>query len=204
MAYHIYTTDGIILKKTAFGEANMLLHILTRDLGLIMASAQGIRLNTSKLGAHIQEYSYASLSFVKGKNGWKMTNAIEKNNFFFDCPSYARKTVAQVGSLLLKMITGESPHPEIFQTVLTGFEFLKNIADPPSRSFGKAKENISNFEILLVLRILHQLGYVSLDSSNRVFLIGNTEWNDELLKKVSESKIILVGLINKGLKESQM
>ena len=194
MSYHIYTTDGIILKRTPFGEANILLHILTRELGLIIASAQSARLFASKLRPALQEYAYVSISCIKGKNGWKITNVIEKESFFFDYPIYTHKVLSQITSVLLQMITGESPNKDIFQTVRTGFEFLKTVLE----------KNISNFEILAILRILHQLGYVVNDSNTIVFLRDNEEWDMLLLEEVSRNKENIVGLINKALKESHL
>ena len=194
MSYHIYTTDGIILKRTPFGEANVLLHILTEDLGLIMASARAARLSVSKLRPALQEYAHISLSCIKSKNGWKVTNVVPKGSFYFEYPEYSHKVVAQVTSLLLKMISGESPHPEIFQTIHSGFEFLRQLS----------QEKIPDFEILMVLRIIKELGYVSGSELSRTDLDNSVEWNDELLKKVGESKKTLVGLINKGLKESHL
>src|SRR3954468_15203265 len=104
MSYHIYTTNGIILKRTPFGEANILLHILTEDFGLIMASARSARLSVSKLRTTLQEYSFVSVSCIKGKNGWKITNAVDKGNFYFEYPDYTHKVLAQISSVLLKMI----------------------------------------------------------------------------------------------------
>ncbi len=58
--------------------------------------------------------------------------------------------------------------------------------------------------MLIVLRIMHQLGYVVLNSETEVFLENNTEWSGEVLEKISENKIAVVGLINKALKESHL
>ncbi len=194
MSYHIYTTDGIILKTSPYGEANVLVYVLTRDLGLIMASAQGVRIAKSKLRSGLQEYSFVSASFVKGKNGWKLTNVSEKKNLFFEYPQYARRVLAQVFFVLLKTITGELPHPEIFETVRSGFEFLKSLNE----------EQVKKFEILLVLRILHELGYVAQSSNTEKFLVDSNVWNNELLSTAGEQKQTLVEVINRGLKESQM
>jgi len=194
MSYHIYTTDGIILRRTTFGEANIFLHILTADLGLIIASARSARLASSKLRSALQEYAHVSVSCVKGKNGWKITNVIEKGNFFFEYETYLHKTISQIASVILKMIPGESPHPEIFQTVKSGFEFLKTLQE----------KDISNFETLIVLRVLWELGYVVMDSNTKAFLKDTVEWNISLLEKIKENKITIVGLINKALKESHL
>jgi recombinational DNA repair protein (RecF pathway) len=75
MSYHVYTTEGIILKRTPFGEANILLHIFTKDLGLIIASARSARLSVSKLRTALQEGSFVIISCVKGKGGGEALTA---------------------------------------------------------------------------------------------------------------------------------
>lgn len=194
MSYHIYTTEGIILKRTPFGEANVVLHILTEDLGLIIASARSVRLSLSKLRPALQEYTLVLLSCVKGKNGWKITNVVERDNFFFQYPKYSHRVLAQISSVLLQMITGESPHPEIFRTVESGFQFLKNVSE----------KDITSFETLMVLRVLHQLGYVVSDSNTKIFLKDMNDWNNNLLQEVEKNKKSVIALINKALKESHL
>lgn len=194
MSYHIYTTEGIILKRTPFGEANILLHILTQDLGLIMASARSARLSLSKLRPALQEYAYVSLTCIKGKNGWKITNVVEKGSFYFGYPEHTHKVLSQIASVLLKMIQGESPNKEIFEIVKTGFKFL-----------GETKENdIQGFEMLIVLRILYKLGYVVEDKATNLFLKDLSHWSSNILEEVSQNKKDIVSLINKALRESHL
>jgi len=192
MSYHIYTTSGIILKRTPFGEANILLHILTEDLGLIMASARSARLFVSKLRPALQEYTLASVSCIKGKGGWKITNVVYLDSFYFDYPLHTHKVMSQIVNVLMKMIQGETPHKEIFEIVKNGLVFLKNVRE----------EMVSDFETLIVLRILSQLGYVVSDDSTFIFL--NNEWNEDLLIKININKKNIVAVINKALKESQL
>lgn len=194
MSYHIYTTDGIVLKRTVFGEADVLLYILTEKLGLILASARSARLQSSKLAPSLQEYSLISVSCIKGKNGWKITNVSEKENFFFNSPKFIHLLIAKIVSLLLKMIQGEHPHPEIFQIILGGFDFLKSLS----------KNDIAFFEIIIVLRILYELGYVVSSESTEDFLKEPTVWMSSLFIKVSKRKETLVGIINKALAESHL
>jgi recombinational DNA repair protein (RecF pathway) len=194
MSYHIYTTDGIILKRTNFGEANILLFILTEELGLIIASAQAARLSVSKLNQSLQEYSFCTISCVKGKNGWKLTNAIAKENFFFGRPVFAQKLISQICAVLLRMMPGEEKHREVFSVVAVGFLEIKNISE----------KNVANFEIILMLRILFHLGYVDKNQQTEKFLQDDNDWNEEILVEVSATKLDLIKLINKGLEESQL
>lgn len=194
MGYHIYTTDGIILKRTTFGEANVLLYILTSDLGLIIASARSARLAVSKLRPALQEYAFVSISCIKGKNGWKVTNVVEMSNFYFGSKDYQSRIFSQISSVLLKMIPGESPQKEIFQTVKSGFDFLLSLKEEESKSL----------EVLLVFRVLHQLGYVG-DGRDTDSLLKNTKnWDIQTLEELNKNKKDVILLINKALKESQL
>jgi recombinational DNA repair protein (RecF pathway) len=194
MSYHIYTTEGIILKRGGFGESNVVLHVLTRDLGLIIASAQSARLEVSKLRGHLQEYSLVSLSCVKGRSGWKATSASIADNFFFNHPAYSHAALAKVSQLLLQMIAGESAHAEIFDLVRGGFEFLGSLKE----------EDMGSFETLIVLRILFLLGYVARNSDTERLLAEPNVWNQDLLIYSREKRQNLIELINTALKESQL
>lgn len=194
MSYHVYTTDGIILKRTPFGEANILLHILTSDLGLIIASARSARLYVSKLRPALQESAYVSVSCIKGKNGWKITNVASKGSFYFDYPEHTHKVVSQVFMILLKMIVGEIPESNIFRIVKSGLISLKEIN--PS--------NVPDFEALIILRILNELGYVGSNSEMEKFLNNKLDWGNDVLELISNNKIAVVGVINKSLKVSQL
>lgn len=192
MSYHIYTTEGIILKKTPFGEANILCTILTADLGLILASAQSARLSVSKLKGGLQEYTRMTLSCIKGKNGWKITNAVFHDNIFFSSAEYTHTCIARVASVLIRMMPGEESNPELFDTVSSVMECLSQIDE----------KSVSNFEVLIMLRILYHLGYVSKNEKTEKFL--TTEWDEKIFADVADSKIELVSLVNNGLKESHL
>ena len=62
-----------MLSEKSIGEANRIYTIMTRDLGLVRAMATGVRKETSKLRGNIEPFSLASISFVKGKNYWRLT-----------------------------------------------------------------------------------------------------------------------------------
>jgi DNA repair protein RecO len=199
MSYHIYSTDGIVLKRTPFGEANIVVHILTRDLGLIIASAQSARLSSSKLSSALTEYSLVSLSVIKAKRGWKVTDARAKENFYFAETHetnfrLTRVMLAQISSFLLKMMPGEEPHHHIFETVLSGFNFLSAVSD----------SDIKNFEFIIVLRILYHLGYVAKNSEMEIFLTDTTAWTSALLAEAHTTRATLIHIINNGLKESHL
>ncbi len=193
MSYHIYTTEGIILKRAPFGEANLLLYILTSELGLIIASARSARVSASKLRPALQEYAHVSVSCVKGKGGWKVTNVASIENYFFESPEHTHKVMAQIVTLLIKMMPGEESHPAVFSLVKSAFTEIKSIK----------KEDLESFEMLVVLRIMFELGYVAKNSEIEIFLKDNN-WENDILREVSVNRNILLMVVNKAIKESQL
>lgn len=195
MSYRIYTTEGIILKHANFGEANLVVWVLTRDLGLIIASVQAGRTVHSKLRPAIADYSLVRLSAVRGKNGWKATNAVAERNYFFDCSNEKnRHTLAQLSSAILRLMPGESQHSEIFDLTKSGFEHLISVPE----------YDLPLFESLFMLRFLHLLGYVAPDIRTKNFLEKKNEWNDGILKSVVHEKKEIILTINKALESSQL
>lgn len=193
MSYHIYTTDGIILKRKNFGEGNVFLYLLTKDLGLIIASAQSVRSHKSKLSSSLVDYSLVTVSCVKGKNGWKITNAAVRENFFFGSSLFAQNLLAQLSFVLIKMMPGEDVHKEIFDLIYESFSFLKYLL----------KENSSDFECVVMLRLLYHLGYVAKNESIEKFLL-NDDLNQEVFVGVNNDRTNIINIINKGLKESHL
>lgn len=193
MSYHIYTTPGIILKRTTFGESDTVLYVLTRDLGLIIASAKSTRLMVSKLRGSLQEYSLVTLSCIKGKNGWKITNASQESNLFTDSPAGHRRILAQISAVLVKNIAGEFPQKEIFEMIRESFIFLKNVKE----------EDLKDFEILTVLRLMKELGYVAVDEDSKKYFDTDSSFEDKV-NFVKNDRLKLVGVINNALKESQL
>ncbi len=194
MSYHIYSTEGIILKRIPQGEASATFYILTEKFGLIIASARSVRVMVSKLRPALQEFENINLSCIKGKNGWKVTNVVSLGSYFFESQDFAKKILAQISSFLMRTITGELPHPKIFETVKSGFEFLRTLN----------KKEVSNFEVLIMLRILFELGYVEKNPDIRIYLDDLTKWSTGLLEKIEENKLETIAIINKALKESHL
>jgi len=71
----MYSTEGIILKKTDIGEADALFTIYTKDFGKIRAVAQGVKKENAKLKGHLEPFSLSMVNFVLGKNTPRLTHA---------------------------------------------------------------------------------------------------------------------------------
>lgn len=140
MSYHIYTTQGIVLAERPVREADRIYTFLTRDLGLIHATALGVRKESSKLRGNIEPFSLSSISLVRGKEYWRATSA----EFIQNISSIP--VIARPLALLEKLIQGEAPHPELFDAIKSAVL--------------SSKTDDEMFEISLVSKVLFHLGYL--------------------------------------------
>ena len=140
MSFHIYTTKGIVLSERPIREADRIYSIMTRDLGLVRAAAIGVRKENSKLRGNLEPFSLSMISFVKGKDYWRLTSA----EFIQNIPSIPM--IARPLALIEKLVQGEAPNPELFDAV------EKSILSPELYD--------EMFETNLVSKILFHLGYL--------------------------------------------
>ncbi|MCJ7793073.1 MAG: DNA repair protein RecO, partial [Candidatus Marinimicrobia bacterium] len=61
-------TEGIILKRSNYGEADRILTIYTKHYGKIKAMAKGVRRITSRKGGNVELFNQATLFLYKGRN----------------------------------------------------------------------------------------------------------------------------------------
>lgn len=142
MSYHIYTTKGLVLRKSDLREADRIYSILTRDLGLIQATAMGVRKGESKHRGSLEPFIISSISLVRGKEHWRITSAESLQSI----PN--REEIARPLALLEKLVQGEAPNLELYDAVESA------LWPTPSVDQGEM------FEIHLVARILFHLGYL--------------------------------------------
>jgi DNA repair protein RecO (recombination protein O) len=194
MPYHLYSTEGIILKKKNFGEADTLLYILTKDLGLIIASARSTRVSKSKLKGSLQEFTLVTITVVRGKNGWKITSAVMERNFFFDLLPDLRKILAKMVLILLKMIQGEIPHKELYNIIHQG---LKEMSV-------SSKEKLYVLEAVIILRVMSELGYVLPRGNIAELVKDKKDWNEVTIFRAEKNIREIISMVNEAIKMSQL
>ena len=196
--YRIYHTEGVVLGSRAVGEASMIFSLFTRELGILHARAQGVRETRSKLRYSLQDCSLASFDLVRGGNGWRVTSAIGKENLAA-FPGEKRKEALgvekRVATLLLRLFRGEEKDISLFETIISSFRALKN----ESVSARATKD----LEALLVMRILHRLGYFGKDEMLSPFLESELA-EPQTLASFAPVRTRAIRRINQSLKETQL
>lgn len=191
--HHIYHIHGFIISSRASGEANKMLTIYTRELGLVHAMAQGIRLSKSKLRFTLQDMSYAKIDLVKGRDIWRVTSATSISSF--PVARTSRDSIvfmSRMASLVDRLCRGEEGNEIVFDSLIQAFTLLDD------ENFGT--ESRSALELHTVLSIVHALGYVGESDDIQDYLGGqfSHEKTDRLLKE----KKSIISHINRALRES--
>lgn len=199
--HSIHTTSGIVLKSRPYGEADKMLSIFTSDLGLVTATARGIRLEKSKLRYHVQDYSFGTFSLVRGKEYWRLTSAGElrlkdvgKLN-----DRKNQEVMVRISLLLSRLLQGEESHPKLFDYIRACYEYLSE-----NDLLGEiTEEHLKTLESVTVYRILHSLGYIS-GGGELDECFKEVEMTAELIFNMGNKRTIINQHINKALKESHL
>lgn len=192
MSYSVYTTPAFVLSTRNIGEANRLYTLLTRDVGTISATAQSVRLEKSKLRYALQNFSFAEVSLVRGKGGWRITNAYSLGNLFFEITEKSKRDLlAKIFRLLKRLLVGESPDVELFEIIRAGFSLIQTL---PS-------SEIPAFELVFVLRIISALGYGTDSKILEEFSREPLE-SETLRKLATENRREIIKEINTALRAS--
>ncbi len=193
--HHIHHTHGFVIGSRNFGEANKMLTIYTREMGLVHAMVQGIRLGKSKLKSSLQDLSYAKIDFVQGRDIWRVTSATHIDSF-----PYARRNkdslllISRVSKLIERLCAGEEKNEKIFDDFVNAL-YLLDKEDTTSL----AREAL---ELYLVLSITHALGYIGDGHTMKDYIASDFDINafDVFLKEKKQ----IISHINRALSESQL
>src|SRR3989344_3150059 len=190
--HHIYHTEGIILGSRNFGEAGKYYYLLTRDLGLVYASAQGVRKMSSKLRFILQDFAYIKVDLVQGRDFWRITSAGKTNKLGqMNKRTDALKIFANMSHLLKRLLTGVEPNEALFTDFLRGLLVLEK---------AETKEALRNIEAVIVLRIINNLGYIGGDEALKTFI--KLPLSEGLASRAASNRNKILREINKALKET--
>jgi DNA repair protein RecO len=192
--HHIHHTEGIILDSKNFGETGKYYALFTRDLGMIYASAQGVRKLSSKLRFILQDYSYVKVDLVRGKDFWRITSAQKTNALEKITKNTGTFLVfANISRLLKRLLAGEDPNEALFADFLKGLLVLEKSKD---------QALLESIEAIIVLRILNNLGYIG--ENKEIETIIKSPFEENLIFEVGKKRAKILSEINKALLETSL
>lgn len=121
-----YKTEGVILKRINFGEADKILTIFTKRYGKIRAVAKGVRRVTSRKGGNLELFNWVVLFLATGRNLDLITEVQVKNPF-----AGFRKDLKKVGvayylcELVDKLCPDRQKNEEVLSLLIKGLDALQ-------------------------------------------------------------------------------
>lgn len=130
------TVEGIILKRSNFGEADRMLTILTKNLGKISVVARGVRKITSRRAGNVELLNLVKVGLFKGK-GYTLTEAASIETFPRIKSNLAISTAAfHILELANKFLPENDPNFQVYDLiVLTLKTFERNPRQLVLRAF---------------------------------------------------------------------
>lgn len=192
MVFEIYTTHMIICGSKNHNTADRMYHMMTREAGMIFAVAKSVRRESSRQRYALQDYSYGRVSLVRGRHGWIIGSVEAEGNYYHDANDReSRRRVINLFKLLRRLVSGESPEPELFDEIKESMPLL--VED---------KTDFAISDVLVQFRLLVRLGYV--DSRNMSQIVTNIPLREAVHNIDSVTLERLRQLCVQGLAVSQL
>lgn len=152
MSHHKHTTEAFVLSVTPSREHDVKIKMVTKDGEVLTAIATGMRTLRSKLRMAVMPYAHVTVSIVKGKDVWRLTNAQSLCSFYaVIAHREARKALARTVSLVEKLTPGEANVGIIFEILVAYAHYM---------TLEKTHDHIKAHETQAALRILAELGHI--------------------------------------------
>jgi recombinational DNA repair protein (RecF pathway) len=189
MSHHKHTVEAFVLTVTPVREHDARVKVVTKEGEILTAIATGLRTLKSKLRMSVVPYAHISISLVKGKDMWRLTNAHEIRSYYGQLTENAsRKALARTVSLLEKLTPGETFIGTIFERLLAYAAVLVE------NSFENKEERLTAYETQVALQILSHLGYIE----------NGERWNDVDVSYVEAHIKEAIHDVNHGIKSTQL
>ncbi len=122
------TTDALIIRENNnIGEADRFVTALTRELGLVRASARGARNLKSRNASATQLLSYSRLTLFRGREKYIIDEAEPLQIFFGLRADIEKLALAQyICELAGTLAPAEEPADDFLRLLLNGLAYLEN------------------------------------------------------------------------------
>lgn len=144
------TTEGLIIKRVNFGEADRVLTVLTDRYGKIAVTARGVRRITSRRAGNVEVLNRVKLHIFKGK-GYTLTEAESIETFDAIKTNLTLSTHAfHILELVDRLLPEDQINPRVYQLSVQVLQLLQK---NPRQIFIRAYE----------VKLLSVLGFWSTD-----------------------------------------
>ncbi len=147
-----YSTEGIILARKNFGEADRLLTVFSKHYGKLRIVAKGVRRTTSRKRGAIEIFSFCRFLLARGRNLDILTDVEIKNNFQDWRDDLVKVGVAyHLCEVVDKLTVEHQEHKEVLYSLQECLESLHAL------DYWQLYPLVQNFK----LEVLEELGFIS-------------------------------------------
>ena len=145
-----FRTEGVILSRRNFGEADRILTIYTRDHGKVIALAKGVRRPKSRKAGHVELGNWSKIFVAKGKNLDLLTEVELKHSFgIIDFSEQKANKIYHLLELVESLTAEKQKNLQVFILLV---QFLKRISQD---------EEFSLVSSVFKIKLLSVLGFFS-------------------------------------------
>lgn len=164
-----FKTEGIILKRNDFGEADRILTVFTKRFGKVSVLARGVRKITSRRAGNVELLNRVMMFLHQGKNFFILTEAQSINTYEKLKSDLTLSTYAYHLIELTDKLTAENQeNPLLYEDLI---EVLERLSKRPRQILIRAYE----------AKILSLMGFGS-------FRLASKTWDEIEKMKVSEKE----------------
>jgi DNA repair protein RecO (recombination protein O) len=130
MKPHSYTSEGIVLARRDFGEADRILVLYTKNFGRVSFVAKGVRRPKSRKRGHVEVFNLVKFQAITGRGIDLMTEAEVIDDFKEVRRSLKKISLAYYFSEVIGRITHEQePNLDLFNLILKYLNSLKTAVE---------------------------------------------------------------------------
>lgn len=130
MKPHSYTSEGIILARRHFGEADRILSVFSKNHGRISLIAKGVRRPKSRKRGHLEVFNRIKFQAVSGHSIDLITEAEIVDDFKEVRKSLKKISLAYYFAEVIGRITHENEkNEELYNFILDFLEKLKSVSE---------------------------------------------------------------------------
>lgn len=165
-----FKTEGIVLKRKDFGEADRVLTIFSKDKGKIAVVAKGVRRITSRRAGNVELLNRVVVYLHQGKGMPVLTEATSLETYQKIKGDLTLSTYAyHIIELVDKLTAENQENPRLYTELV---EVLKRLEKNPRQILIRA------FEV----KILSVLGFIDFSSKTYISTLGVSIQSEKILK----------------------
>lgn len=125
-------TQGVVLRRTDFGEADRIITFLTPDHGKVRTMAKGVRRSKAKLAGSVELFGVSDISFIPGRGELNALTSARLQEYFGNIIKDAGRTQAGFDVIsLVNKATEDNPGREYFELLTVTLAGLDDQSVPP-------------------------------------------------------------------------